>query len=380
MGVALAAKTGLVYDGYGPGNELVSYTGVPQYQAPGHTNRGNVTTARQYTSVVTPTAYIEHISHYDQVGNVTQVDVECCKQRQFVFTATTGFAWAEQVISGPPGLTETTSLTYDYNTGLVISTTDHLNNLTTLVYQAGTLRLLETHLPTGLTVTNSYDDVNLITTTTPLSLTDPTRFQRTKVWFDGLGREMRQGEWNGATYNVVTVEYQDTLRLVKQTNPFDGGVDGSGAAPVGTGITQKNFDELGRVTLITLPDANTIQNTYEPKVITSLDPVGRSKREVGDGLGRLIRLDEPDVNGNLGTITAPTQPTNYSYNVLDKVIQSNQGNQLRTFQYDALARLTSETTPEAGTVIYQYNDFNQPTLKRDARGWKPTGNMTGAIN
>lgn len=83
------------------------------------------------------------------------------------------------------------------------------------------------------------------------------------------------------------------------------------------------------------------------------DPVGRKKREVRDGLGRLIRVDEPSDNGNLGTITAPTQPTYYSYNVLDTMTQSNQGGQLRSFQFDALMRLTSETTPEASTVIYQ---------------------------
>jgi RHS repeat-associated protein len=41
---------------------------------------------------------------------------------------------------------------------------------------------------------------------------------------------------------------------------------------------------------------------------------------------------------------------------------------VRTWQYDDLSRLTSETTPEAGTVVYQYNSFNQQTLKRDARG------------
>jgi RHS repeat-associated protein len=368
-GGTLAAKTELVYDGYDAGNPLVSYSGVPQYQAPGHTNRGNVTTSRPYYDVQNPTGYSEHITHYDQVGNGVQVEVECCQQRQFVFTATTGFAWPEQIISGPPGLTETTTMSYDYNTGLVISTTDHLNNVTALDYQAGTLRLLETHLPTGLTVTNAYDDVTLSqTTTTPLSLNDPTRFQRTIVWFDGLGRELRKGQWNGSTYQVVSVEYQDGSRLVKQTNPFDGGASGTAPPPPGTGITQKNFDELGQVTQVTLPDQNTVLNSYEPKVVTSTDPVGRQKRGVRDGLGRLIRADEPDTWNNLGSVSAPIQPTSYTYNVLDKMTQSNQGGQLRTFQYDALARLTSETTPEAGTVIYQYNDFHQMTLKRDARG------------
>ena len=86
--------------------------------------------------------------------------------------------------------------------------------------------------------------------------------------------------------------------------------------------------------------------------------MGRSTRQVRDGLGRLIRVDEPDATGNLGTVTAPTQPTQYTYNVLDKQTQSNQGGQLRTWQYDALARLLSETTPEAGAVIYQYNDLD----------------------
>jgi hypothetical protein len=154
-GGTLAAKTEVVYDGYDAGNPLVSYSGVPQYQDPGHTNRGNATTTRLYHKLTTPVAFIEHITHYDRVGNAVQIDVDCCQQRQLVFTATTGFAWPEQIISGPSGMTETTSTGYDFNTGLAISTTDVLNNATTFDYQAGTLRLLEAHLPTGLTVSNS---------------------------------------------------------------------------------------------------------------------------------------------------------------------------------------------------------------------------------
>jgi hypothetical protein len=34
-------------------------------------------------------------------------------------------------------------------------------------------------------------------------------------------------------------------------------------------------------------------------VVTKLDLVGRPKREVRDGLGRLIWGDEPDVNGSV---------------------------------------------------------------------------------
>jgi hypothetical protein len=66
--------------------------------------------------------------------------------------------------------------------------------------------------------------------------------------------------------------------------------------------------------------------------VISFDPVGRQTRQVRDGLGRLIRVDEPDASGNLGSLTAPTQPTYYTFNVLDKQIQSNQGGQLRSWQ------------------------------------------------
>lgn len=60
--------------------------------------------------------------------------------------------------------------------------------------------------------------------------------------------------------------------------------------------------------------------------------------------------------------------TTYTYNVLDQLTGSSAAGQSHSEGYDALGRMTSQTTPEAGTVIFQYNDFNLLTQRTDQRG------------
>ncbi len=76
-----------------------------------------------------------------------------------------------------------------------------------------------------------------------------------------------------------------------------------------------------------------------------------------DALGRLVRVDEPDVNGNLGAVdaTLPNQQTHYEYDGNDnlvKVIQSDGTvTQERKFKYDSLSRLTHEQQIEADPTL-----------------------------
>lgn len=72
-------------------------------------------------------------------------------------------------------------------------------------------------------------------------------------------------------------------------------------------------------------------------------------------------------DGTAPSLAAP-HVTSYAYNVLDALTQVTQGAQSRTYSYDDLGRLTSATTPEAGTVNYQYNAFDLVTRRFDARG------------
>lgn len=67
----------------------------------------------------------------------------------------------------------------------------------------------------------------------------------------------------------------------------------------------------------------------------------------------------PSINTPLVTV--------YNYDALDNLTQVIQGVQTRTFNYDSLSRLTSATTPEAGTVSYTYTNFSQVATRTDPR-------------
>ncbi len=86
-----------------------------------------------------------------------------------------------------------------------------------------------------------------------------------------------------------------------------------------------------------------------------------------DALGRVIQVTEPD------PVTGAPSPdtTSYAYNVLDKLVQVNQGAQVRTFHYSAFGFLEDETTPEAGaagkarTDYPSYGSLGNLLVKRD---------------
>ncbi|HEU4388120.1 MAG TPA: hypothetical protein VFV34_10005, partial [Blastocatellia bacterium] len=76
---------------------------------------------------------------------------------------------------------------------------------------------------------------------------------------------------------------------------------------------------------------------------------GKKRRSITDGLGRLIRVDEPDSIGSLDDTQnppQPLQPTFYLYNALDSLAKVTQGGQTRFFMYDSLNRLIRARNPE----------------------------------
>ena len=146
------------------------------------------------------------------------------------------------------------------------------------------------------------------------------------------------------------------------------------------GWTRTRSDHLGRVlqagffsgaakpSTSATPTLGTTTTAYDAEYTTVTDPAGKKRRSRLDGLGRLVRVDEPTGSpGALGTTGSPNQKTVYSYNALDSLTRVTQGTQTRTFAYDSLSRLTKAINPESGTIAYTYDNNGNLTRKTDAR-------------
>jgi YD repeat-containing protein len=125
----------------------------------------------------------------------------------------------------------------------------------------------------------------------------------------------------GPNGGQVNTTYDSMGRVWKQTNPFQSGQT-PGAETVNT------FDALGRTTQVTLPDSQTVQTAYSGNTVTVTDQVNRKMKREADGLGRLVKVYEQTSAG--GT---PSQETSYTYDLIDRLVEVNQGSQLRKYKF-----------------------------------------------
>jgi len=390
---ALMAKTETTYDGYtDPAINGIENYGLSSNQYPPNhdatydqnkTLRGNataVTTFSQFSPAVVSTT--RH-AKYDIFGNVVWAEVSCCVKKSFSFSSLTAYSEPDSVTSGS-GATGSLNLqtTYQHNyfTGLVENESTDGQQITYVYDKA--LRLNSVTAPTNAVTLTQFDqDGNGNDLLTYLSQTTYDDQGTSKVitsrqWFDGAGRVIRAGTGPGSvptsSYDMTATVYDGWGRVAKRSNPYPGDADGIPLSGVTQFWTTNTYDELSRVTQMTLPDTqtnHTIQTTYYGATDTSgarvvvTDTVGRQRKSEVDGLGRLVNVTEQNpANGNLEWVTS------YSYDVLNNLTQVNQGGQLRTFYYDAKSRLTKEKTPEAGQITYDYTDFDAVSTRTDARG------------
>jgi len=382
----LKAKTITKYDDYAAPWVIENYNLSARQYPPNHdatydqskVMRGNATAVTTFSSVK-PDDLKSTTRHakYDIFGNVVEAEVSCCVKKSFSFSEQTAYSEPDSVTSGG-------------DTGLSLQTTYHHNNITGLLEN-------ETN-PDGVTTDYDYDSALRLTSVTNrntgaaaethfdqdnlgndlLSYISKTSYddQGTpkvitgRQWFDGAGRVIRAGTGTGGapnSYDAAATVYDGWGRVTKQSNPYSGDASGNGSPQFWTTNT---YDELSRVTKVTLPGADNqfIQTDYHGATSTSgatvtvTDTVGRKRMSEVDGLGRLVKVTEQNpANGNL------EWDTSYSYDVLNNLTQTYQGGQVRTFGYDAKSRLTSETTPEAGPISYTYTDFDAVSTRTDAR-------------
>jgi YD repeat-containing protein len=163
------------------------------------------------------------------------------------------------------------------------------------------------------------------------------------------------------TDGVVT-KFDNLGRLWQQTRP-----DSEGQAP--QWFTYE-YDKLDRPTKVTAPDNAITERFYNEssypsaarpgapgQTIRVKDPWGRERWARLDAQNRLAEVVEPDPNGN-GAVATNGLLTRYSYDTLGRLRLAEQGDQTRSFKYDALGRLTHQKLAEREATL---NDAGQHT-------------------
>ncbi len=332
--------------------------------------RGNITSVTTYPDASSTSGTITHSTTYDIAGNVMTAQVACCEQKSFTYSGSGpsgnhDYAYPISVTTGSGGTTLTAGASYDYNTGLVDTTTDENNQQTSNSYFASSLRLSEVDYPDGGQTLFTYNDglsadANgefhfFVETSTKLDAPGGSpRYVNSRRYFDGRGAVARTFDNHTAAngWSTQDIEYDIMGRAYRASNPYYSSGPNSPINPDGFWTTS-TFDRLGRATQVTMPrgdDNNalttTVQISYAGTVTAATDQAGKQRRQITDALGRVIRLDEPDASGNLGNVDSPAQATGYEYDALGNLIHIAQGAQHRFFKYDSLSRLTHERQVE----------------------------------
>lgn len=353
---------------------------------------------------------------YDIVGNrIESAGLSCCGLKKWTYDAANKYAYmTAELRTGEGGLETKTE--YNFYTGLVTKTINENNQPTDYEYESDTLRQKKVIYPNNGYTQTEYSD-KLISSATQLvpgfsrttTTLEANKTTQSYDYYDARGLPLRTAALTPNGWSVSATEYDNFGRPKKSFNPFYVGA-ANDAIPNGTKYTEiLSYDAVGGATQIRLQDNTTVSTFYNEAAVTFNDPDGLSRtgtasrvkdqadkerRQIVDALGRIIRVDEPDVMSNgIGTAGSPTQPTHYYYDGNDNLSRVAQiegtVRQTREFSYDALSRLTKERQVEADrtlndagqygaadpnrwTKVFKYDTFSLLRESWDARGVKTT--------
>lgn len=333
------------------------------------TLRGNPVRLARHRNAQDMNGISESVSWYDTLGNVIKMQDALGRQ--------TSYNYADDFVGAAPGrnsrnsdayLTtitppaaspgadrEIVTRRYYYDSGLMARETDPRGKDTVYTYDVMDRPKSVTRPDGGVTASTYSDATRIVDVTQSL---DPLTLVRTRQEYDVLGRLAKTTRFNTKDGNsVAEQQYDDAGRLWKVSNPYTGGSTSD--------WTTTRYDALDRVTDVFHPDGSRTTTSYAGQFTVTTDPAGKKRRTEQDSAGRLVNVWE-DFGAN-NYLTA------YTYDALNNLTQVDQGGQQRTFVYDGLSRLASETSPETGTpagngtTTYHYYDNGLVSYKTDPR-------------
>lgn len=200
---------------------------------------------------------------------------------------------------------------------------------------------------------------------------------------DGLSRvhiqQTRQGpDASNSNFDSVETDYDVFGRPTRLTVPY---VGTAGQTCVSCPATTTTYDPLSRVSQTKDGGGGTVSFTYATNsddVVVALGPAPsgenlKQRQLEYDGFGRLTSVCEiSSALAGYGTCGQQTSQsgywTKYTYDVLGDLLtvtqnaQASSGSQqTRSYSFDAMGRLTSETNPETGTSSYTYDSISSGT-------------------
>ncbi|WP_165554444.1 RHS repeat domain-containing protein [Kribbella capetownensis] len=373
--------------------------------------RGNLTEIRRYANPFQPRDPVIERRTYDITGNLVSAESGRCERSAYEYTIATQYAYPERQVHGPASPASAqilTSTTYDFGTGLATSTTDSNGRTTQASYEPSSLRPQLIIWPTAAMTAFGYDDEQVAVTQTTRAADGSLAGQQTTVR-NGLGLVKREAtltdiqrfenpELGELTVDVVDItdrQYDALGRLWRQSRPYR-----NGHVPV---FTEMLRDSLGRVTHTRAGDGSETSAFYDERprpddapptsagayTTRLVDAWGRQRWTSHDALGQLQAVVEPHPDSDGSVLTPGTAATYYIYNALGQVVGIVQRspaslNQIHSFVYDGLGRLThqfvpgrSRTLTDAGeyrgpgarwTDVFAYTDGTRLAWSVDARG------------
>jgi RHS repeat-associated protein len=196
---------------------------------------------------------------------------------------------------------------------------------------------------------------------------------------DGLGRlrvqQKRRGPASSSSnFDSVETDYDSLGRVSHVTLPYVGTAGQTNSSAAGTTTT---YDAMNRPRTVSDSGGGTTSYNYgtanDTLVTRSPAPTGENtkvRQFESDALGRLTSVCEVTAGTTAwpgGTCAQNSSPqptgywTRYTYDPMGNLMtvtqnaQSTSNQQARTYVYDWMGRMTSETNPESGTKTYVYD-------------------------
>lgn len=370
------------------------------------------------TSPLTSTNSITTSTAYDQYGNPTLITGANNNQTQITYGAVNGYTglYPTQTISAyGTSIAQTATAEYDFYTGLVKRATVLGNNAnenvtTETEYDPlGRQKKVKTAVstPNEVWTATEYDNVNRrVIVRADLEVKGDGK--RVSIQhYDQLGRVRLSRKLEDSATQSATNEsdgikvqmrylFNGNYSYQVSSNPYRAATSALAATEETMGWTRSKTINTGKhsetetFTGASLPapwGSNTnstgvVITDVDANATTVTDQAGKQGRSIVNGLGQLIRVDEPDNSGNLGTVDNPVQPTIYKYNTLGKMIEVVQGIQSRYFLYDSLGRLLRVRQPEqnVNSALYMSNNDTTNTQWTVGFSYDNNGNILTATD